>query len=77
MSPIVDKGLIRGTLRIISNEGILGLYKGLSASLLREATYSTIRMGLYEPIKSLIQTGKDSTSLFEKVIAGGTAGGIL
>lgn len=69
-------GLVRGSLRIISNEGISGLYKGLSASLLREATYSTIRMGLYEPIKNSLQNGRESISLVERVIAGGTAGGM-
>ena len=76
-STVVYNGLIRGSWRILSNEGIKGLYKGLSASLLREATYSTIRMGLYEPIKNLLQNGKDSISLFEKVIAGGSAGGMM
>jgi hypothetical protein len=34
-------------------------------------------MGLYEPIKKILQSGKDSVSLVERVIAGGTAGGIL
>lgn len=76
-SKVVYNGLIRGSFRIISNEGIYGLYKGLSASLLREATYSTIRMGLYEPIKNLLQMGKDSSNLLEKMIAGGVAGGMI
>lgn len=76
-SGVEYKGLFRGSWRIISNEGIGGLYKGLSASLLREATYSTIRMGLYEPIKNLLQNGNDSIGLVERVIAGGTAGGMV
>ena len=29
----------------------MGLWKGISASLVREATYSSIRLGLYEPAK--------------------------
>lgn len=36
---------------IFKNEGILGLYNGLSASLLRQLTYSTVRFGVYEDLK--------------------------
>ncbi|KAK6019348.1 hypothetical protein OSTOST_15021, partial [Ostertagia ostertagi] len=32
---------------IIKNEGVLGLYNGLSAGLLRQATYTTTRLGIY------------------------------
>ena len=76
-SGLLYQGLLKGSWRIISNEGIRGLYKGLSASLLREASYSTIRMGLYEPIKKLLQNGQDSVGLFEKIVAGGSAGGMI
>eukprot|EP00741_Cyanophora_paradoxa_P025535 tig00000383_g24641.t1 len=36
---------------IIANEGALSLYKGLSAALLRQATYTTSRMGLFNATK--------------------------
>ncbi|KAK7921170.1 hypothetical protein PG985_009192 [Apiospora marii] len=36
---------------IIRNERIIGLYSGLSASLLRQITYSTVRFGIYEELK--------------------------
>lgn len=39
---------IQLTKKIISERGILSLYNGLSASLLRQITYSTTRFGLYE-----------------------------
>lgn len=32
---------------IIKNEGILAFYNGLSAGLLRQATYTTGRLGVY------------------------------
>ncbi|KAL2290115.1 hypothetical protein FJTKL_00614 [Diaporthe vaccinii] len=42
-----------GTFRyIIRSNGILGLYNGLSASLLRQLTYSTVRFGIYEELKN-------------------------
>ena len=36
---------------IFKEEGFRGFYKGAAASVLRECTYSALRMGLYEPIK--------------------------
>jgi solute carrier family 25 (mitochondrial dicarboxylate transporter), member 10 len=40
------------TTRVITSEGYAGLYAGLSAALLRQFTYSTIRFGVYEDLKS-------------------------
>ncbi|KAG9786621.1 Mitochondrial citrate transporter F [Exophiala dermatitidis] len=37
---------------IFRNEGVLGLYAGLSAALLRQMTYSTVRFGVYEDLKT-------------------------
>lgn len=37
---------------IIKHNGVRGLYNGLSASLLRQLTYSTTRFGIYEELKS-------------------------
>ncbi|TQN75087.1 Mitochondrial dicarboxylate transporter, partial [Colletotrichum shisoi] len=36
---------------ILRNHGVTGLYNGLSASLLRQMTYSTVRFGAYEEMK--------------------------
>ncbi|XP_076288709.1 dicarboxylate carrier 1 isoform X6 [Lasioglossum baleicum] len=40
--------VIRLTTSIIQKQGVLALYNGLSASLLRQLTYSTMRFGAYE-----------------------------
>ncbi|XP_017126772.1 mitochondrial 2-oxoglutarate/malate carrier protein [Drosophila elegans] len=34
--------------KVLKNEGILSLYNGLSAGLMRQATYTTARMGVYQ-----------------------------
>ncbi len=34
--------------KIVNTDGVKGLYKGLSAALFRQATYGTVRMGLYK-----------------------------
>jgi len=36
---------------VMKNEGVLKIYQGLSASLLRQGTYSTARFGVYEYLK--------------------------
>ena len=37
-------------LKIVRTQGFLALYNGLSASLLRQVTYSTTRFAIYEVI---------------------------
>ncbi|KAL2265723.1 hypothetical protein VTJ83DRAFT_6823 [Remersonia thermophila] len=37
---------------VVKHNGLRGLYSGLSASLLRQITYSTTRFGIYEELKS-------------------------
>ncbi|XP_033120341.1 mitochondrial substrate carrier family protein ucpB-like [Anneissia japonica] len=71
------KGIFRGAIRIAQDEGILALYKGLTPALIREAVYSTIRIGSYEPIKVFFgATDPSKTPLYKKICAGGTAGAI-
>lgn len=42
--------------RIVKEHGVLGLYRGLSASILRQITYSTTRFGVYEVGKDYVNT---------------------
>lgn len=43
--------LVNIAVKIVKNEGILAAYSGLTAALLRQATYSTARFGVYEKMK--------------------------
>ncbi|ORX76069.1 mitochondrial carrier [Basidiobolus meristosporus CBS 931.73] len=55
------------------------LYQGVVPSLLREGSYSTIRMGLYEPFKNLLSDSESKNKplpLWKKIIAGGAAGAV-
>lgn len=45
---------------IIKNEGVLAMYSGLSAGILRQATYTTTRLGTYTFLFEKF-TGKDKT----------------
>ncbi|XP_070558897.1 mitochondrial substrate carrier family protein ucpB-like [Ptychodera flava] len=70
-------GFIKGGIRIVKDEGIGGLYKGVVPSLIREGTYSTIRLGAYEPIKVWLgATDPAHTVLWKKVAAGAMSGAI-
>lgn len=71
------RGLVRGAARIAHEEGIRGLYKGITPSLMREASYSSLRLGLYEPLKEWFgATDPAHTPLWKKVCSGAIAGAI-
>jgi hypothetical protein len=50
---IYNEGIFKTAYKICINEGILTLYNGLSASLLRQATYTTTRFGIYLKLKDI------------------------
>jgi len=66
---------------ILRHNGVLGLYNGLSASLLRQITYSTTRFGIYEELKTRFTRpdGRPPSSLTLIALssAAGFAGGIV
>ena len=68
---------VRQTLR---REGFRALFSGLSPALLRQATYGSMRYGLYTPIKSLLgiprETPKHEIPLGMKIVAGASSGAI-
>lgn len=64
---------------ILKNQGPTGLYNGLSASLLRQLTYSTVRFGIYEDLKGrLTRKGQDPSfpTLIGLAMSSGFVGGI-
>ncbi|XP_072038142.1 mitochondrial substrate carrier family protein ucpB-like [Amphiura filiformis] len=71
------KGIIRGMFRIAHDEGIRGLYKGITPALIRECVYSGIRIGAYEPMKVLFgATDPAHTAVYKKLAAGASSGAI-
>ncbi|KAH9506385.1 hypothetical protein DERF_011123 [Dermatophagoides farinae] len=68
------------TVRIVKTEGLLALYNGLTASLLRQLTYSTTRFGIYEVAKQQISPDGSPIPLYQRIfLAGisGAAGGLV
>ncbi|ANZ77351.1 BA75_04354T0 [Komagataella pastoris] len=74
------QNLVTIAIRIISSEGIIGAYRGLSASLLRQATYSTTRFGIYEALKDYLTKANNNRDLSTAILlpcsmlAGGIGG---
>jgi hypothetical protein len=73
--PVNYKGLgIKGTIQTIAkSEGIPAFWKGIGAAWLRESSYTSLRLGLYGPIKEVLNVKKDS-SFIMKFTAGSLAG---
>jgi hypothetical protein len=73
--PVIGKSLgIRGIVQtILSKEGIPAFWKGICAAWMREASYTSLRLGLYGPIKQVMNIKKDS-HFFMKFAAGSLAG---
>nr|XP_050867584.1 mitochondrial dicarboxylate carrier isoform X1 [Vespula vulgaris] len=65
---------IHSTITIIKREGISALYNGLTASLLRQLTYSTTRFGAYEIGKQALETPGNPTPFYQKLLLAGCAG---
>lgn len=61
--------------KILKAEGVTGIYKGLGAGFLRQATYTTARLGVYTGLNDSYKTNFDSnpnllTSMAMGMIAG-------
>nr|XP_011454174.2 mitochondrial 2-oxoglutarate/malate carrier protein [Crassostrea gigas] len=61
---------------ILRNEGLSGIYTGLSAGLLRQATYTTTRMGIYSSLFEKFSVDGKPPSFIRKVLIGVFAGGV-
>ncbi|XP_043247341.1 mitochondrial dicarboxylate carrier-like isoform X1 [Amphibalanus amphitrite] len=70
----------RNVMNIVRNQGVLALYNGLSASLLRQLSYSTTRFAVYEVAKQQLSTPGQPLPFYMKVLiaaSGGACGGFI
>jgi len=72
---------MRSTLnKIWKQEGLKGLYNGLSAGITRQLTYTALRLGLYDILREKIIKSNSSTnqnpSFSQKLLIGLISGGI-
>jgi len=68
-------GIRKTVTSILQKEGVAAFWKGIGAAWLRESSYTSLRLGLYTPIKKGMGVTSDS-SFFLKFTAGSLAGAI-
>ncbi|MCL4136321.1 UNVERIFIED_CONTAM: hypothetical protein GTU68_055316 [Idotea baltica] len=78
---VAKLGIVEMGVKVVRTQGFLSLYNGLSASILRQLTYSTTRFGIYEVAKQQVAGDSGSPIPFYKriLIAGmaGACGGVV
>ncbi len=73
-------GIVTRTMGIVRSQGVLALYNGLSASLVRQLTYSTTRFAIYEVSKQQVSPNGEHISFPKRVgmaAVAGCAGGFV
>lgn len=68
------KGTGDAIMKILKSEGISGMYTGLSAGILRQATYTTTRLGVFNILLDRMSTDGQPPNFFMKAAIGMTAG---
>ena len=61
--------------RVVTEEGIFAIYKGIFPAWLRCGVYSSLGMGLYKPMRRIILPN-NKNSFLQKFIAGAVSGAI-
>jgi dicarboxylate transporter 10 len=76
LGPSVPRSSMLATIRTsLSESGLRSIYTGLSASVLRQMTYSLVRIGSYEEMKRrMSENGKPSAG--KLLLAAGVTGGL-
>jgi len=67
-------GIVRQTMHIIRGQGVLALYSGLSASLLRQLTYSTTRFAIYNVAKQTVAPNGEKIPFLQSLLMAAGAG---
>lgn len=60
----------------MADEGAGAFYKGIGAAWMREASYTSLRLGLYEPCKGIVGADKPGAGFLSKFLAGALAGAV-
>jgi hypothetical protein len=71
-------GFVDCVRKTAAEEGFGALYKGLAPALLRQVSYSSLSMVLYEPVRNAIVSDaekENAVPFYKRLLAGGLAGG--
>ncbi|CAH1238580.1 mitochondrial dicarboxylate carrier-like [Branchiostoma lanceolatum] len=75
-------GLLQMGVKVVKADGIVGLYNGITASVMRQLTYSMTRFAIYETAKQKLSehSGGANLPFYQKVMLaslGGFCGGVV
>lgn len=70
----VKQRLLSMAVHVVRTQGVFALYNGLSASVMRQLTYSTTRYGLYEVVSAELRKGNEPLPFYQKVVIGSVSG---
>ncbi len=74
---VASLGMVGTLKQVAGQEGVSSLWKGVNAAWLREASYTSLRLGLYEPTKIAFGAHDPQTAtFFKKFMAGSVAGAV-
>ncbi|OPJ82160.1 brain mitochondrial carrier protein 1 isoform B [Patagioenas fasciata monilis] len=68
------RGMFHALFRICREEGGRALYSGIAPALLRQASYGTIKIGIYQSLKGLFVDRMEDETLLINVICGVVSG---
>ncbi|KDQ08046.1 hypothetical protein BOTBODRAFT_59592 [Botryobasidium botryosum FD-172 SS1] len=71
-----DKGMIQSLRKTVRTAGPRGLFDGISATLMRQMSYSLCRFWAYDESKKLIHKSNEPIPPYKLMLAGCMAGGI-
>jgi solute carrier family 25 (mitochondrial oxoglutarate transporter), member 11 len=71
----VESSFLKFSSNIVKKEGLLSLYSGLSAGLLRQLFYATSRFGLFEVFRDELAKHRE-TDFVSRLVSGCTSGGV-
>ena len=71
-------GLLQSIRRIVADDGLAALWRGLEPALIRQVSYTGLTFVLYEPVRTFFSgnSPKEEIPFYKLVLAGGTAGGL-
>ena len=73
---VTGNGLIATTGALLRTEGVRALWKGIGAAWGREASYASIKLGGYAPVRDAIGAGGADAPFHMKFAAGAITGGV-
>lgn len=72
-------GSIAMATSIVRQEGVMGLFKGISPALLRHVPYTPVRIVLYEQLRKALSSSKSDphkVPIWERLLCGATSGAL-